>query len=97
MRITTYTILRNDRSNFTTFFLVVDVIAAGNNNEFGSRDLESMKDSLRDLEADLRAQRLMKGRPPELEEMNTDQVQIAECLRNEMLHVRVLILNILAL
>ncbi len=33
-----------------------------------------MKDGLRDLEADLRAQRLMKGRPSDLERMAPEQL-----------------------
>ncbi len=46
-----------------------------NNNEVGSRDLESIKDSLRDLEAELRAQRTMKGgRPYDLEAMTSEQL-----------------------
>ena len=40
----------------------------------GSRNLESMKNSLQDMEQRLRTQRQMKSRPNELEEMDSDQV-----------------------
>lgn len=45
-----------------------------NNNLESSRDLESMRNSLQDIEIQLRAKRKMKGRPNVMEEMTSDQL-----------------------
>jgi hypothetical protein len=46
-----------------------------NNNSSKSRDLESMRNSLVDIEQRLRAQRQMSRRPSDPDEMTTDQLQ----------------------
>ena len=48
--------------------------AARNNNSCESRDLESMRNTLIDIEQRLRAQRKMSQRPADLDEMTSDQL-----------------------